>query len=104
MCVCVCVDPLPVSHSHLRSVPSPGGPVPQVGVTISMDDNSLNGTNRVMLDGVLDQKECDTVLRLATVSLHIICSENKTPSDSLLMSPVPLVFPIGWEIIAETAI
>ncbi|XP_055782265.1 prolyl 3-hydroxylase 3-like [Salvelinus fontinalis] len=45
-----------------------GGPVPQVGVTISMDDNSLNGTNRVMLDGVLDQKECDTVLRLATAA------------------------------------
>lgn len=82
MCVCVCVDPLPVSHSHLRSVPSPGGPVPQVGVTISMDDNSLNGTNRVVLDGVLDQKECNTVLRLATVSLHMIRSGNKTPSNT----------------------
>ncbi|XP_035606544.1 prolyl 3-hydroxylase 3 [Oncorhynchus keta] len=45
-----------------------GGPVPQVGVTISMDDNSLNGTNRVVLDGVLDQKECNTVLRLATAA------------------------------------
>ncbi|KAJ7985201.1 hypothetical protein DPEC_G00349620 [Dallia pectoralis] len=45
-----------------------GGPVRQVGVTIAMDDHTLNGTNRVVLDGVLDQKECDTVLRLATAA------------------------------------
>ncbi|KAM6967805.1 prolyl 3-hydroxylase 3 [Aplochiton taeniatus] len=43
-----------------------GGPVPQVGVTITMDDETLNGTNRVVLDGVLTQKECDTILQLAT--------------------------------------
>ena len=45
-----------------------GGPVPQVGVTITMDDEALNGTNRVVLDGVLSQRECDTILNLATVS------------------------------------
>lgn len=45
-----------------------GGPVPLVGVTITMDDDSLNGTNRVVLDGVLSQSECDTVMQLASVS------------------------------------
>lgn len=45
-----------------------GGPVPQVGVTINMDDGVLNGTNRVVLDGVMTEKECDTILQLATVS------------------------------------
>uniref|UniRef100_A0A8C1FAV6 procollagen-proline 3-dioxygenase n=1 Tax=Cyprinus carpio carpio TaxID=630221 RepID=A0A8C1FAV6_CYPCA len=38
-----------------------GGPVPVVGVTITMDDQRLNGTNRVVLDGVLSQSECDRV-------------------------------------------
>lgn len=47
------------------SVISPGGPVPQVGVTITMDDQLLNGTNRVVLDGVMTQKECDRILQLA---------------------------------------
>ncbi|KAF7670102.1 hypothetical protein LDENG_00049890 [Lucifuga dentata] len=45
-----------------------GGPVPQVGVTITMDDEILNGTNRVVLDGVMTQKECDTILQLATAA------------------------------------
>lgn len=45
-----------------------GGPVPQVGVTITMDDKALNGTNRVVLDGVLSQKECDTILQLASAA------------------------------------
>ncbi|XP_062321718.1 prolyl 3-hydroxylase 3 [Osmerus eperlanus] len=48
-----------------------GGPVPQVGVTITMDDEALNGTNRVVLDGVLSQRECDTVLNLATVAASV---------------------------------
>lgn len=39
-----------------------------VGVTITMDDQGLNGTNRVVLDGVLSQSECDRVLQLAAVS------------------------------------
>uniref|UniRef100_A0A4W4FMJ6 procollagen-proline 3-dioxygenase n=1 Tax=Electrophorus electricus TaxID=8005 RepID=A0A4W4FMJ6_ELEEL len=43
-----------------------GGPVPQVGVTITMDDDAMNGTNRVVLDGVLSQSECDTMMQLAT--------------------------------------
>ncbi|XP_029928860.1 prolyl 3-hydroxylase 3 [Myripristis murdjan] len=43
-----------------------GGPIPQVGVTITMDDEALNGTNRVVLDGVMTQRECDTILQLAT--------------------------------------
>nr|XP_057909043.1 prolyl 3-hydroxylase 3 [Doryrhamphus excisus] len=42
-----------------------GGPVPQVGVTITMDDVLLNGTNRVVLDGVMTEKECDRMLKLA---------------------------------------
>lgn len=47
---------------------STGGPVPQVGVTITMDDELLNGTNRVVLDGVMTEKECDRILQLAAVS------------------------------------
>ncbi|XP_061919820.1 prolyl 3-hydroxylase 3 isoform X1 [Entelurus aequoreus] len=42
-----------------------GGVVPQVGVTITMDDQLLNGTNRVVLDGVMTDKECDSMLKLA---------------------------------------
>ncbi|XP_071765463.1 prolyl 3-hydroxylase 3 [Centroberyx gerrardi] len=45
-----------------------GGPVPQVGVTITMDDEALNGTNRVVFDGVMTDKECDTILQLATAA------------------------------------
>ncbi|XP_063340933.2 prolyl 3-hydroxylase 3 [Pelmatolapia mariae] len=45
-----------------------GGPVPQVGVTITMDDEMLNGTNRVVLDGVMTEKECDRILQLASVA------------------------------------
>ncbi|XP_074539595.1 prolyl 3-hydroxylase 3 [Halichoeres trimaculatus] len=42
-----------------------GGSVPQVGVTITMDDELLNGTNRVVLDGFMTEKECDRILQLA---------------------------------------
>ncbi|XP_072317609.1 prolyl 3-hydroxylase 3 [Eucyclogobius newberryi] len=45
-----------------------GGAVPQVGVTITMDDVMLNGTNRVVLDGVMTPKECDTILQLASAA------------------------------------
>ncbi|KAM4601523.1 prolyl 3-hydroxylase 3 [Polymixia lowei] len=45
-----------------------GGSVHQVGVTITMDDGALNGTNRVVLDGVMTQKECDAILQLATAA------------------------------------
>ncbi|KAM3872863.1 prolyl 3-hydroxylase 3 [Diretmus argenteus] len=45
-----------------------GGSVPQVGVTITMDDEVLKGTNRVVLDGVMTQKECDTIVQLATTA------------------------------------
>ncbi|XP_030249535.1 prolyl 3-hydroxylase 3 [Sparus aurata] len=45
-----------------------GGPVPQVGVTITMDDELLNGTNRVVLDGVMTEKECDRILQLAAAA------------------------------------
>lgn len=52
----------------LEPVLSPGGPVPQVGVNIAMDDELLNGTNRVVLDGVMTEKECERILHLAKVS------------------------------------
>lgn len=55
-----------------QCVSGTGGPVPVVGVTITMDDQRLNGTNRVVLDGVLSQSECDRVMQLATVSFLII--------------------------------
>ncbi|XP_053737174.1 prolyl 3-hydroxylase 3 [Synchiropus splendidus] len=42
-----------------------GGPVPQVGVTITMDDELLNGTNRVVFDGVMTEKECERIVQLA---------------------------------------
>ncbi|KAM3614433.1 uncharacterized protein V6R79_014254 [Siganus canaliculatus] len=45
-----------------------GGPVPQVGVTIAMDDKVLNGTNRVVLDGVMTEKECSRILQLASAA------------------------------------
>ncbi|XP_018527913.1 prolyl 3-hydroxylase 3 [Lates calcarifer] len=45
-----------------------GGPVPRKGVTITMDDEILNGTNRVVLDGVMTEKECDRILQLATAA------------------------------------
>ncbi|XP_026854924.2 prolyl 3-hydroxylase 3 [Electrophorus electricus] len=48
-----------------------GGPVPQVGVTITMDDDAMNGTNRVVLDGVLSQSECDTMMQLASVAASV---------------------------------
>ncbi|XP_021176071.2 prolyl 3-hydroxylase 3 [Fundulus heteroclitus] len=48
-----------------------GGPVHQVGVTITMDDEVLNGTNRVVFDGVMTQKECDKILHLATVAASL---------------------------------
>uniref|UniRef100_H3BWV4 procollagen-proline 3-dioxygenase n=1 Tax=Tetraodon nigroviridis TaxID=99883 RepID=H3BWV4_TETNG len=44
------------------------GPVPQVGVTIAMDDELLNGTNRVVLDGVMTEKECERILHLANAA------------------------------------
>lgn len=60
------------SLSFFVSLPFPlsllGGPVPLVGVTITMDDEVMNGTNRVVLDGVLSKSECDTVMQLASVS------------------------------------
>ncbi|XP_077453750.1 prolyl 3-hydroxylase 3 [Stigmatopora argus] len=43
-----------------------GGPIRQVGVTITMDELLLNGTNRVVLDGVTTEKECDRMLKLAS--------------------------------------
>ncbi|XP_028280209.1 prolyl 3-hydroxylase 3 [Parambassis ranga] len=48
-----------------------GGPIRQVGVTITMDDEVLNGTNRVLLDGVMTEKECDTILHLASVAASL---------------------------------
>ncbi|XP_029359828.1 prolyl 3-hydroxylase 3 [Echeneis naucrates] len=45
-----------------------GGAVPRVGVTITMDDEVLNGTNRVVLDGVMTEKECGRILQLATAA------------------------------------
>lgn len=40
-------------------------------MTITMDDIMLNGTNRVVLDGVMTQTECDKILHLASVSKSI---------------------------------
>uniref|UniRef100_A0A8P4KMU5 procollagen-proline 3-dioxygenase n=1 Tax=Dicentrarchus labrax TaxID=13489 RepID=A0A8P4KMU5_DICLA len=40
----------------------------KVGVTITMDDEVLNGTNRVVLDGVMTEKECGRILQLATAA------------------------------------
>ncbi|XP_072250096.1 prolyl 3-hydroxylase 3 [Leuresthes tenuis] len=48
-----------------------GGQVSQVGVTITMDDEALNGTNRVVLDGVMTEKECDKILQLAAVAASL---------------------------------
>ncbi|GAA6094374.1 prolyl 3-hydroxylase 3 [Tachysurus ichikawai] len=48
-----------------------GGPVPLVGVTITMDDEAMNGTNRVVLDGVLSQSECDTLMQVATIAASL---------------------------------
>lgn len=54
------------SDNHSCNLP-PGGHVPLVGVDVVMDSAALNGTNRVVLDGVLSPKECQSLLQLATV-------------------------------------
>lgn len=46
-------------------------------MTIAMDDQLLNGTNRVVLDGVMTEKECERILYLANVS-----SEQERPCGS----------------------
>ncbi|XP_068179940.1 prolyl 3-hydroxylase 3 [Antennarius striatus] len=48
-----------------------GGSVPQVGVTITMDNEILNGTNRVVLDGVMTEKECERILHLAAAAASV---------------------------------
>lgn len=40
-------------------------------MTIAMDDELLNGTNRVVLDGVMTEKECERILHLANVSSEL---------------------------------
>uniref|UniRef100_A0A8C6KHM9 procollagen-proline 3-dioxygenase n=1 Tax=Nothobranchius furzeri TaxID=105023 RepID=A0A8C6KHM9_NOTFU len=47
------------------------GAVPQVGVTLTMDDEALNGTNRVVLDGVMTEAECGSILQLASVAASV---------------------------------
>lgn len=37
-------------------------------MTIAMDNQLLNGTNRVVLDGVMTEEECGSMLHLAKVS------------------------------------
>ncbi|MBN3316933.1 GBB protein, partial [Atractosteus spatula] len=44
------------------------GPLTLPGVSVTMDDANLNGTNRVVLDGVLSPEECHTILGLATAA------------------------------------
>lgn len=39
-------------------------------MTIAMDDKLLNGTNRVVLDGVMTEKECERIVHLANVSFR----------------------------------
>lgn len=68
-----------------------GGPVPLVGVTITMDDEALNGTNRVVLDGVLSQSECDTVTQLANVSRGS-CITNNCAFPAVLLTASITVF------------
>ncbi|MBN3299691.1 P3H3 hydroxylase, partial [Amia calva] len=46
-----------------------GGPIPLPGVSVTMDDVALNGTNRVVLDGVLSPEECGIILGLATAAV-----------------------------------
>ncbi len=62
--------------SHSSTLLDSGGSVSVVGVTVAMDDQVLNGTNRVVLDGVLSQSECDRVMQLATVSFSIIIQKS----------------------------
>uniref|UniRef100_A0A8C6K9W6 procollagen-proline 3-dioxygenase n=1 Tax=Nothobranchius furzeri TaxID=105023 RepID=A0A8C6K9W6_NOTFU len=42
-----------------------------VGVTLTMDDEALNGTNRVVLDGVMTEAECGSILQLASVAASV---------------------------------
>uniref|UniRef100_A0A672HH63 procollagen-proline 3-dioxygenase n=1 Tax=Salarias fasciatus TaxID=181472 RepID=A0A672HH63_SALFA len=61
----------PVHRLLLVSVLLSGGVIRQVGVTIAMDDDLLNGTNRVVLDGVATEKECEKILQLAAVAASV---------------------------------
>lgn len=45
--------------------------MPQDGVSITMDDEALNGTNRVVLDGVMTEKECSRIFNLAAVGSQV---------------------------------
>uniref|UniRef100_A0A672HHY7 procollagen-proline 3-dioxygenase n=1 Tax=Salarias fasciatus TaxID=181472 RepID=A0A672HHY7_SALFA len=70
--VCVLRGECPFSPVHrllLVSVLLSGGVIRQVGVTIAMDDDLLNGTNRVVLDGVATEKECEKILQLVAASV-----------------------------------
>lgn len=46
-------------------------------MTIAMDDELLNGTNRVVLDGVMTEKECERILHLASVSSGSLSGRKK---------------------------
>lgn len=59
---------VPVTPNPNPTLLAAGGPVSRAGVTIAMDDQLLNGTNRVVLDGVMTEEECERILHLANVS------------------------------------
>ncbi|XP_069506734.1 prolyl 3-hydroxylase 3 [Ambystoma mexicanum] len=44
------------------------GPPPYDGPTVTLDARQLNGTRRVVLDGLLSEEECGYILRLAKVA------------------------------------
>uniref|UniRef100_A0A8B9QZ47 procollagen-proline 3-dioxygenase n=1 Tax=Anas platyrhynchos TaxID=8839 RepID=A0A8B9QZ47_ANAPL len=50
--------------SSLSVLPSPTGPLPFEGITVTMDSRQMNGTHRVVFDRVLTESECKDLLRL----------------------------------------
>lgn len=53
--------------SSLSVLPSPTGPLPFEGITVTMDSRQMNGTHRVVFDRVLTESECKDLLRLTKV-------------------------------------
>lgn len=63
----VCISGL-LSQSLLTSVlTSPTGSLPFEGITVTMDSQQMNGTQRVVFDRVLTESECKDLLRLTEV-------------------------------------
>lgn len=59
------VASMPISTSPICAT---GGPLVYKGATVTMNSKALNGSQRVVVDGVLSAEECQELQRLTNVS------------------------------------